>query len=178
MQQFSCCESQCLPMPHALDQVVNCTQTQIHRKHSFEFQHNRRALSFRLLLNRPAFLRSNQAPKHQLILDTTLWENSGAMGFLGMLIQVVWVGVILLATMIAATMIFFIALPNCNDICGKLTITYPYGITVGCYVIDLAILVYYSINCTTTNAYDQPQPKIGNISVPIFEGLLNCRLLN
>ena len=25
MLQFGCCESKCLPMPHALDQVVNCT---------------------------------------------------------------------------------------------------------------------------------------------------------
>ena len=93
------------------------------------------------------------------------------MGFLGMLIQVIWVGVILLATMIVAAMVFSIALHNSNGSCGNVTIPYPYGITVGCYLNDHAILGYHFINCTTTNAYDQPQPKIGNISVPIFEGL-------
>ena len=61
------------------------------------------------------------------------------MGFLGMLIQVIWVGVILLATMIATAMMFLIAQPNCNDSCGNVTIPYPYGITVGCYLNDHAM---------------------------------------
>ena len=60
------------------------------------------------------------------------------MGFLGMLIQVNWVGVILFATMIAVTTTFLIAQPNCNDSCGNVTIPYPYGITVGCYLNDHA----------------------------------------
>ena len=124
-----------------------------------------------MLLNRPAFLRSSQEPKHQLILDTTLWENSGALGVLGMLIQVIWVGVILLATMIAAAMAFSFALHNCYGSCGNVTFPYPYGTTVGCYLNDHAILGYHFMNCTTTNAYDQPHPKIGNINVPIFRGL-------
>ena len=60
------------------------------------------------------------------------------MGFLGMLIQVIGVGVILLATMIAAATTFLIAQPNYNDSCGNVTIPYPYGITVGCYLNDQA----------------------------------------
>ena len=88
-----------------------------------------------------------------------------------MLIQVIWVGVILLATMTAAAMAFSIALPNCNNNCGNATIPYPYGITVGCYLNDPPILGYYFVNYTTTNAYDQPQPKIGNINVPINDRL-------
>ena len=100
--------------------------------------HNRRALSFPLLLNRPAFLRSYLAPKHQLILDTRLSESSEAIGFLGTLIQVIWVGVILLPTMIAAATTFLIAQPNCNKSCANVTIPYPYGKTVGCYLNDHA----------------------------------------
>ena len=91
------------------------------------------------------------------------------MGFHRMLTQVIWEGVILLATMTAAAMAFSIALPNCNDNSGNVTILYPYGTTEGCYLNDPDILGYYFINCTTTNAYDQPQPKIGNINVPINE---------
>ena len=124
-----------------------------------------------MLLNSPAFLRSYQAPKHQLILDTTLWENSGAMGFLGMLTQVIWVGVIF-------PWDDFNSLPNCNDSCGNVTIPYLCGTTIGCYLNDPSILGYYFINCTTTNAYEQPQPKIGNINVPINEGLQKYWLLN
>ena len=90
------------------------------------------------------------------------------MGFLGMLIQVVWVGVILLATMIAAAMTFLIALPYCNDSCGNVKITYPYGIAIGCYLKDLAILGYYFINCTTTNAYDQPHKKLETLAFQLI----------
>ena len=60
------------------------------------------------------------------------------MGFIGMLIQVIWVGVIILATMIVVAMTFLIAQPKCNDRCGNVTIPYPYGITVGCYLNDHA----------------------------------------
>ena len=58
------------------------------------------------------------------------------MDFLGMLIQVIWVRVILLTTMIAAATTFLIAQPNCNESCANVTIPYPYGITVGCYLND------------------------------------------
>ena len=103
------------------------------------------------------------------------------MGFLGMLMQVIWVGMILSATMAAVTMVFSKALPNCNDSCGNVTIPYPYGITESCYLNDFAIIGYYFINCTTTNAYVLPQPKIGNINVSsIFmeEGEIEVLMFN
>ena len=71
--------------------------------------------------------------------------------------QVIWVGVILSATMAAAAIAFPIALPKCPDICGNVKIPYPYG-TEGCYL-DAAIFGYYFINCTT------PQPMIGGFNV-------------
>ena len=71
--------------------------------------------------------------------------------------------------MAATTMAFSIALPNCDGSLGNVTIPYPYGTTEGCYLNDPTILGYYFINCTTTNAYNQPQPKIGNINDPINE---------
>ena len=95
------------------------------------------------------------------------------MGFLGMRIQVVLVGLILLATMIAAAMMFLIALPNCNDSCGNVTITYPYGITVGCHLIDLDILGYYFINCTTTNTYNQPHRKLETSAFQLIRNYKN-----
>ena len=95
------------------------------------------------------------------------------MGFLGMLIQVVWVGVILLAIMIAAAMMFLIALPNCIDSCGNVTITYPYGITVGCYLIDHAMLRYYFINCTTTNTYNQPHRILETLAFQLIRNYKN-----
>ena len=75
--------------------------------------------------------------------------------------------------MIAAAMIFLIALPNCNDSCGNVTITYPYGIAVGCYLIDLAILGYYFINCTTTNTYDQPHRKLETLAFQLIRDYKN-----
>ena len=78
---------------------------------------------------------------------------------------------ILSATMAATAITFPIALPKCPDICGNVKIPYPYGTTEGYYLNDLSILGYSYINCTTTNAHDQPQPKFGNINVPINEVL-------
>ena len=103
------------------------------------------------------------------------------MGFLGMLMQVIWVCVILSATMAAAAIAFPIALPNCSDRCGNVRIPYPYGTTKGCYLNDTAIFGYYFIDCTTTNAYGQPQPKIGNInvsSISMEEGEIEVRINN
>ncbi|KAL4596063.1 hypothetical protein ACB092_12G137300 [Castanea dentata] len=103
------------------------------------------------------------------------------MGFLGMLIQVIWVGVILSATMAAAAIAFPVALPNCSDRCGNVQIPYPYGTTKGCYLNDTAIFGYYFINCTTTNAYGQPQPIIGNInvsSISMEEGEIEVQIFN
>ena len=95
------------------------------------------------------------------------------MGFLGMLIQVIWVGAILLATMIAAATTFLIAQPNCNDSYGNVTIPYQYGITVGCYLIDLAILGYYFISCTTTNTNDQPHRKLETLAFQLIRNYKN-----
>ncbi|KAK9992893.1 hypothetical protein SO802_022596 [Lithocarpus litseifolius] len=102
------------------------------------------------------------------------------MGFLGMLMQVIWVGVILSATMAAAAIELSIALPNCSDRCGNVKIPYPYGTTEGCYLNDTAIFGYYFINCTT-NAYGQPQPMIGDFnvtSISIEEGEIEVQIFN
>ena len=76
--------------------------------------------------------------------------------------QVIWVGVILSAIMAATATVFPIALPNCPDSCGNVTIPYPFGTTEGCYLNDPA--VDYFINCTS-NAQGQPQPMIWNLNV-------------
>ena len=60
------------------------------------------------------------------------------MGVLRMLIPVIGVGVMLLATMIAVATTFLIAQPKCDDSSGNVTIPYPYGITVACYLNDHA----------------------------------------
>uniref|UniRef100_A0A7N2MLF5 EGF-like domain-containing protein n=1 Tax=Quercus lobata TaxID=97700 RepID=A0A7N2MLF5_QUELO len=101
------------------------------------------------------------------------------MGFLGMLMQVIRVGVILSATMAAAAIAFPIALPECPDICGKVKIPYPYGTTEGCYLNDTAIFGYYFINCTT-NTNGQPQPMIGNLNVTSIsmEGEIDIQIYN
>ena len=102
------------------------------------------------------------------------------MGFLGMLMQVIWVGVILSATMAAAAIAFPIARPNCSDRCGNVEIPYPYGTTEGCYLNDAAIFGYYFISCTT-NAYGQPQPMIGDFnvsSISIEEGEIEVQMDN
>ncbi|XP_030932954.1 wall-associated receptor kinase 2-like [Quercus lobata] len=102
------------------------------------------------------------------------------MGFLGMLMQVIWVGVILSATMAAAAIAFPIARPNCSDRCGNVEIPYPYGTTEGCYLNDTAIFGYYFINCTP-NAYGQPQPMIGDFivsSISMEEGEIEVQMYN
>ena len=81
----------------------------------------------------------------------------------------------------AIAIVFPIALPNCYDKCGNVKTPYPYGTSKGCYLNDTAIFGYYFINCTTTNAYGQPQPKIGNInvsSISMEEGEIEVRILN
>ncbi|KAM3682996.1 hypothetical protein ACJW31_12G113100 [Castanea mollissima] len=83
--------------------------------------------------------------------------------------------------MAAAAIAFPIALPNCSDRCGNVKIPYPYGTTKGCYLNDTAIFGYYFINCTTTNAYGQPQPIIGNInvsSISMEEGEIEVQIFN
>ena len=102
------------------------------------------------------------------------------MGFLGMLMQVIWVGVILSATMAAAAIAFPIALPKCPEICGNVKIPYPFGTTEGCYLDDTAIFGYYFINCTT-NADGQPHPMIGDFnvtSISIEEGEIEVQMHN
>ena len=96
-----------------------------------------------------------------------------------MLMQVIWIGVILSATMAAAAIAFPIALPNCSDRCGNVTIPYPYGTTKGCYLNDTAIFGYYFINCTT-NGNGQPQPMIGNLNVTSIsrEGEIDIQMYN
>ena len=100
------------------------------------------------------------------------------MGFLWMLMQVIWVSVILSATMAVAAIP--IALPNCPHLCGNVIIPYPYGTTEGCYLNDTAIFGYYFINCTT-NVYGQPQPMIGDFNVTnisIEEGEIEVQMYN
>ena len=80
------------------------------------------------------------------------------------LVEVIWVSVILSATVAAAAIVFPIALPNCFDRCGSVKIPYPYGTTNDCYLNDPVIFGYYFINCTT-NAYGQSQPMIGGFNV-------------
>ena len=102
------------------------------------------------------------------------------MGFLGMLMQVIWVGVILSATMAAAAIKFPIARPKCLDICGNVKIPYPYGTTKDCYLDDTGFYGYYFINCTT-NAYGQPQPMIGDFnvsSISMEEGEIEVQMYN
>ncbi|XP_075650551.1 wall-associated receptor kinase 2-like [Castanea sativa] len=88
------------------------------------------------------------------------------MVFHRILMQVIWVGVILSATMAATATTFPLALPNCPDSCGNVTIPYPFGTTEGCYLNDTANIDdgYYFINCTS-NAQGQPQPMIWNLNV-------------
>ena len=93
------------------------------------------------------------------------------------LVEVIWVGVILSATMAAATIAFPIALPHCSDSCGNVPIPYPYGTTEGCYLNDGNFL----INCNTTNAYGKPQPKIGSFNVSSIsenEGEIEVQIFN
>ena len=65
---------------------------------------------------------------------------------------------------------FPIALPNCSNRCGNVKIPYPYGTSEGCYLNDTAIFGYYFINCTTTDAYGQSQPKIGRLHLGVHKG--------
>ncbi|KAM3704464.1 hypothetical protein ACJW31_03G005800 [Castanea mollissima] len=83
--------------------------------------------------------------------------------------------------MAAAEKAFPIALPNCSDRCGNVSIPYPYGTTEGCYLHDTANFGYYFINCTTTHEYGQPQPKIGNLnvsSISVEEGEIEVRMFS
>uniref|UniRef100_A0A7N2MKF6 EGF-like domain-containing protein n=1 Tax=Quercus lobata TaxID=97700 RepID=A0A7N2MKF6_QUELO len=65
--------------------------------------------------------------------QTLIWENSGAMGFHSMLVQVIWVGMMLTTIMAAAARAYPLALPDCSDSCGDVEIPYPFGTTEGCY---------------------------------------------
>ena len=103
------------------------------------------------------------------------WENSGAMGFHSMLVQVTWVGVMLTTIMAAAAMAYPLALPNYYDSCGDVKIRYPFGTTEGCYRKESRD---FFIDCS--NLYGQPQPMTGKLNVTniSIEGVMDILMYN
>ncbi|XP_065617834.1 wall-associated receptor kinase 2 [Quercus suber] len=98
------------------------------------------------------------------------------MVFHRMLMQVIWVGVILSAIMAATATTFPLALPNCPDSCGNVTIPYPFGTTEGCYRKESSRDFF--INCR--NSYGQAQPMTGNLGVTniSIEGEIDILMYN
>jgi hypothetical protein len=82
----------------------------------------------------------------------------GAMGFQYlMLVQLTWVGVLLISGMAAAGVAAQLALPNCPEPhCGGVEIPYPFGITDGCYLNQ-----DFALTCNHSSG----QIQIGNVIV-------------
>jgi hypothetical protein len=93
----------------------------------------------------------------------------GAMGFQYlMLVQLTWVGVLLISGMAAAGVAAQLALPNCPDRCGDVEIPFPFGIAEGCYLNG-----NFNLSCDHSSGVVHTGRNINITNISIEEGQLD-----
>jgi hypothetical protein len=85
-----------------------------------------------------------------------------------MLVQLTWVGVLLISGMAAAGVAAQLARPNCPDRCGDVEIPFPFGIAEGCY-----LNLNFSFSCDHSSGVVHAGSPINVTNISIEEGQLD-----
>ncbi|KAB9659509.1 hypothetical protein FH972_027055 [Carpinus fangiana] len=96
----------------------------------------------------------------------------GAMGFQYlMLVQLTWVGVLLISGTGAAGVAAQLARPNCPDRCGDVEIPFPFGIAEGCYLNG-----NFNLSCDHSSGVVHTGRNINITNISIEEGQLDISM--